>query len=95
MVISKTICVIDGLGSHEDHCMPMGPTVFKLDSQIPSAIVRSRAAAPTFSNIGLGVRVRLCGVFSASWAKLPHPPPSIFCQETWLQAVVIGTNKLE
>jgi len=52
MVVKRAICVIDGLRSHEDHCMPVGPTVFKLDAQIPSAIVRSRAAATTCSNIG-------------------------------------------
>ena len=52
MVVSKAICEIDGLRAHEDNRMPVGPTVFTLDSQIPSAIVRSRAAATTFSNIG-------------------------------------------
>ena len=52
---------IDGLRAPGDRCMPVGPTVFKLDFQIPSAIVRSRAAATTFSNIGQGVCIRLCG----------------------------------
>jgi hypothetical protein len=36
MVVSKAICEIDGLRAREDHCMPVGPTVFKLDSQITS-----------------------------------------------------------
>ena len=63
MVIPKAKCVIDALKAHEDHCTPMGPTALKLNSQIPSAIVRSRAASTTFSNIGLGVCIRLCGVF--------------------------------
>jgi len=48
MVVSKAICEIDGLRAHEDHCMPVGPTAHS----VPSAILRSRAAATTFSNIG-------------------------------------------
>jgi len=43
--------------------MAMLPTVLKLNSQIPSAIVMSQAAATSFSNISLGFCIRLCGVF--------------------------------
>jgi len=63
MVASRTICVMDGWRAHKDHCMAMLPTVLKLNSQIPSAIVMSQAAATSFSNISLGFCIRLCGVF--------------------------------
>jgi len=62
MVVSRAICVIDGLKAYEDHCMPMGPTVFNLDSQIPSAVVRSRAAATSFPT-SVWVSVFGCAAF--------------------------------
>jgi len=63
MVASRTICVMDGWRAHKDRCMAMLPTLLKLNSQIPSAIVMSRTAATSFSNISLGFCIRLCSVF--------------------------------
>ena len=78
----QKIYVIDGLRAHEDHCIPIGPTVLKLNSQNRSAIVRSRAAATTFSNIGLSVCIRPRGVFFYKLGRVTSSTSFHTCRKT-------------